>query len=205
MSLPCTLAAKCRADIIKLRKLSARANSSRLCFMEANMQTITKKLDELKHPDKNLRLHVDKQIKEYIRSIEMFGQIRPLVIDEKNVVLAGNGLLTALKSMGRKTADCYVVSELTSKQKKKLMLADNKIFELGVNDADAFNEILRELGDDIDIPGYDADLLKTLTASFDGIQKFSPEQANENYGNFEDVAHKKKTITCPHCGREIEL
>ena len=198
------------------------------------MQTITKKLVELKRPEKNVRVHSDRQIKEYIRSIEMFGQIRPLVIDENNVVLAGNGLLTALKEMGRETADCYVVTGLTSKQKKKLMLVDNKIFELGVNDTGAFDEILRELGGDIDIPGYDVDLLKTLTASFDmadkiispamseekfaemktpqakmqmppETQKFSVEQTNENHENFEDIANKKKIIICPHCGKEIEL
>ena len=129
-------------------------------------KVITKKLEDLKSPQKNVRVHSDRQIKEYIRSIEMFGQIRPLVIDENNVVLAGNGLLTALKEMGRETADCYVVSGLTSKQKKKLMLVDNKIFELGANDTSSFDEILRDLGGDIDIPGYDEDFLKTLTASF---------------------------------------
>ena len=128
------------------------------------MQTVTKNLSELKRPDKNVRLHGDRQIKEYIRSIEMFGQIRPLVIDETNTVLAGNGLLTALIQMGSETADCYVVTNLSEKQKKKLMLVDNKIFELGVNDSKVFDELLRELDGDIDIPGYDEELLKVLTA-----------------------------------------
>ena len=67
------------------------------------MQTVTKNVSELKRPAKNVRLHGDRQIKEYIRSIEMFGQIRPIVIDENNTVLAGNGLLTALMQMGRET------------------------------------------------------------------------------------------------------
>ena len=129
------------------------------------MQTVTKNVSELKRPAKNVRLHGDRQIKEYIRSIEMFGQIRPIVIDENNIVLAGNGLLTALMQMGRETADCYVVTNLSEKQKKKLMLVDNKIFELGVNDANTFDELLRELDGDIDIPGYDEELLKVLTAS----------------------------------------
>ena len=129
------------------------------------MQTVIKNLSELKRPNKNVRLHSDRQIKEYIRSIEMFGQIRPIVIDETNTILAGNGLFQALQQMGRETADCYVVGNLTAKQKKKLMLVDNKIFELGVNDTSTFDEILRELGGDVDIPGYDEDLLKTLIAS----------------------------------------
>lgn len=129
------------------------------------METVTKNLNELKRPDKNVRLHGDRQIREYIRSIEMFGQLRPMVVDEHNVVLAGNGLLTALQQMGRTTADCYVVTGLSEKQKKKLMLADNKIFELGVNDTNVFDELLRELDGDIDVPGYDEELLKVLTAS----------------------------------------
>lgn len=153
------------------------------------MQTVTKPLSELKRADKNVRLHGDKQIKEYIRSIEMFGQLRPMVIDEDNVVLAGNGLLTALLQMGRETADCYVVTGLTAKQKKKLMLADNKIFELGVNDTNAFDDLLRELGGDVDIPGYDEELLKVLTAN--------AKEADEiisSYGTFseEKVAEIKK-------------
>ncbi|MBQ4403317.1 MAG: hypothetical protein II857_02795 [Selenomonadaceae bacterium] len=145
------------------------------------MQTVTKNLSELKCSDKNVRLHGDRQIKEYIRSIEMFGQLRPMVIDEDDVVLAGNGLLTALLQMGRENADCYVVTGLSAKQKKKLMLADNKIFELGVNDQNVFDELLRELGGDIDIPGYDEELLKVLTAN----AKEADEIIN-SYGTFSE-------------------
>lgn len=147
------------------------------------MQTVIKNLNELTRPDKNVRLHGDRQIKEYIRSIEMFGQIRPLVIDETNTVLAGNGLLTALIQMGRETADCYVVTNLSEKQKKKLMLVDNKIFELGVNDSKVFDELLRELDGDIDIPGYDEELLKVLTASSN-----KADEIISSYGTFSEEA-----------------
>ena len=129
------------------------------------MQVITKKISELIRAEKNVRLHGDRQIKEYIRSVEMFGQIRPLVVDENNVVICGNGLLQALQQMGRETAECYVVSNLTENQKKKLMLADNKIYELGVNNVAVFDDMLKELAGDIDIPGYDSELLEVLTAS----------------------------------------
>lgn len=156
------------------------------------MQTVTKNLNELKRPNKNVRLHGDRQIKEYIRSIEMFGQIRPLVIDEDNVVLAGNGLLTALQEMKRETADCYVVAGLSDKQKKKLMLADNKIFELGVNDANVFDELLRELDGDIDIPGYDEELLKVLTAN----AKEADEIIN-SYGTFSEEKIKEMNTAQP--------
>ena len=193
------------------------------------MQTVTKKLSELRRPDKNVRLHGDRQIKEYMRSIEMFGQIRPLVIDENDTVLAGNGLLTALQQLGRETADCYVVGNLTPNQKKKLMLVDNKIFELGVNDSNVFDELLRELDGDLDIPGYDDELLKVLTAN----AKEADEIIN-SYGTFsEETVQAMKTakpytpqvqqqplmppqqsetpqsvqrfVTCPQCGEKIWL
>lgn len=129
------------------------------------MKVVQKKLSDLRKMEKNIRRHSPKQISEYVRSVRMFGQIRPLVIDEDGVILAGNGLYDALVSMGEEKADCYVVSGLTETQKKKLMLADNRVYELGMTDIEAFDEIIKSLGGDVDVPGWDADLLETLNAS----------------------------------------
>lgn len=43
-------------------------------------------VDTLKSPEKNVRKHNEKQIRELARSIEKFGQIRPVVIDENFVM-----------------------------------------------------------------------------------------------------------------------
>jgi len=127
------------------------------------MKVVRKKLAELHRSERNVRIHSDKQLAEFRRSIEMFGQIRPIVIDEGGTILAGNGLYEALHIMERTEADCYVAAGLSESQKKKLMLADNRIFSLGVDDLQGFDEIIAGL-DDLDVPGYDEDLLKTLTA-----------------------------------------
>ena len=129
-------------------------------------------LSKLRPPEKNIRIHSAKQIEEFKRSIEMFGQIRPIVCDEKYTIIAGNGLYAALCALGRTEADCYIVSGLSEVEKKKLMLADNRIFSLGVDDLQAFDEILLELGNDFDIPGYDASLLETLTISLDDADDY---------------------------------
>mgnify|MGYP004689573169 FL=1 len=123
------------------------------------------KLSELKKPEKNVRIHSEKQIKEFRRSLEMFDQIRPIVVDENYTILAGNGLYAALVSMGKAEADCYIIKGLSDKEKKKLMLADNKIFGLGIDDMEVFETFLAELGDDLDIPGFETELLETLTAN----------------------------------------
>lgn len=126
------------------------------------MKVVKKPLTDLHPPERNVRLHTDKQLKEFRRSVEMFGQIRPIVIDEGGTTLAGNGLFEAMKSMGRTEADCYVVTGLTEAQKKKLMLADNRVFSLGVDDMEALDAFVQELKDDLDIPGFEEDLLQAM-------------------------------------------
>lgn len=126
------------------------------------MQVTRKPLSELKRPRRNVRMHTDKQLKEFRRSVEMFGQIRPIVVDEAGTILAGNGLYETLLQMGKTEADCYVVSGLTEAQKKKLMLADNRVFDLGVDDLAALDEFVQDLKDDLDIPGYEEDLLRAM-------------------------------------------
>lgn len=129
-------------------------------------------LSKLKPAEKNVRIHSAKQIEEFKRSVEMFGQIRPIVCDEAYTIIAGNGLYAALTALGRTEADCYVIEGLSEIQKKKLMLADNRIFSLGADDIQAFDEIILELDNDFDIPGYDASLLETLTISVDDADDY---------------------------------
>lgn len=135
------------------------------------MKVIRKKLSDLKAPEKNVRIHSEKQVKEFVRSLNAFGQIRPIVIDEAGTILAGNGLYAALIAKGETEADCYVMKDLTENEKKKLMLADNKIYSLGVDDMDVFEEFLRDLGEDLEIPGYDQELLETLTADMSDVDE----------------------------------
>lgn len=122
-------------------------------------------LDQLRRPERNVRHHPQKQIDEMKRSLDMFGQTRPMVVDDDYTVLVGNGMLTAMEQLEWTEAECYVYKGLTEARKKKLMLADNRVYDLGLTDMDAFDAILQELAGDTDIPGWDESLLKTLTAS----------------------------------------
>ena len=128
------------------------------------MKTIKIKISELKAPERNVRIHTSKQIEEFVRSIKMFGQIRPVVVDENHTILAGNGLVEALSFMGKTEADALVMENLTENQKKKLMIADNKIFSLGIENLETLNAFLEDLQGDLDIPGFDEEILKTMVA-----------------------------------------
>lgn len=142
------------------------------------MKVSMMKLADLKRPEKNCRIHTDRQLKEFKRSVEMFGQIRPIVVDETNTILCGNGLYEALLEMGKTEASVLKRTDLTDAQKKKLMLADNKVYTLGTDNLEVFDEWLRELGD-VDIPGYDEELLETLLAETPEIDELVTD-----YGNF---------------------
>lgn len=133
------------------------------------MEAKKMKIAELHAPEKNVRVHTEAQIKEFEKSIRMFGQLRPIVVDENNTILAGNGLCVTLQRMGIEEADVYVMEGLTEAQKKKLMIADNKIFQLGVENMDVLNEFLEDLHGDYDIPGFDEDVLRQMMADTDEI------------------------------------
>lgn len=198
------------------------------------MKVTVKKLADLHVMEKNIRRHTDKQLKEYVRSITMFGQFKPIVVDENGLILAGNGLYYALQNMGAETCDCYVMTGLTENQKKKLMLADNRVYELGFTDTGIFDEIIRELGGDVDVPGWDADLLEMLNASVReatemvenyGVYDAGEVEAVNSKGSQPDTpaaapatapaaqppqddmthAETQRVIVCPKCGEQICL
>lgn len=145
------------------------------------MEVITMKLSEMVKPEKNVRIHTEQQLKEFERSVTMFGQIRPIVVDENNVIMAGNGLYDTLLQMGKETADVYKYEDLTENQKKKLMIADNKIFSLGIENLDTLNSFLEDLQGDLDIPGFDEEILKQMVSEAEDIT----EKLSE-YGTLDD-------------------
>jgi hypothetical protein len=135
------------------------------------MKTEKIALDQLKAPERNVRVHPQKQIAEIARSVKQFGQIRPIIIDEDNTVLAGNGLVEGFKSLGRTDIEAYRYTGLSPAQKTKLMLADNKVYSLGLDDQNAIFDAIRTL-DDFDIPGFDADILAGLMADAPSVADF---------------------------------
>ena len=154
------------------------------------MKVTRMKLSALKPPEKNVRIHSEKQVREFVRSLDAFGQIRPIVVDEDNTILAGNGLYAALMAKGETEADVYVMKGLSPNEKKKLMLADNKIYSLGVDDMDVFEEFLRDLGDDLEIPGYDLELLETITADLGDV-----DEMLSGYGTINDNTKQQIATT----------
>jgi ParB-like chromosome segregation protein Spo0J len=81
------------------------------------MHIETVALADLHPPPRNVRMHPEAQIVELMRAVTMFGQTRPVVIDEDNTVWAGNGLITALTRLGRTDAQALRMHGLSNAAK----------------------------------------------------------------------------------------
>lgn len=176
------------------------------------MKTETVDITKLKPNEANPRLHPVAQIEEMKRSVTKFGQIRPIVVDESNVILAGHGVYIAMMDLGMKKASVYRISGMTENDKKRLILADNKIADLGLYDQTKIFEMLDSLGDTFDVPGFNEDeLTRMLRAIDDSIKDFGkgePVAKNEedffsNENTEETRVNAGQRIKCPYCGREF--
>jgi len=127
------------------------------------------KLIDITLVEDNVRLHPKRQIEEYKRSLTMFGQTKNAVVDENNTVLIGNGLIIAARELGWEDVYAKQILDLSENDKLKLMVSDNKIFGLGVDNLDTIDSIFERLRDDLDIPGYDEETLKTMIADTETV------------------------------------
>ena len=150
------------------------------------------KLSDLHVPERNVRKHPEAQIKEFIRSVKMFGQTRPIVVDENNEILIGNGLYKAMEKLGAVTAEVLVRDDLSDQQKKKLMIADNKIYSLGVDDLDTINDFIKELLD-YDVPGFDEELLEMMMADAEEVTEKITEYGILDEDEVKDIQNRPQS------------
>lgn len=158
------------------------------------MEVIKMPLSALRRPERNMRMHPEAQIREYCRSLEKNGQLKPIVIDEDNVVWIGNGLYEAMIRCGYTEAYCLVKAGMTEADKKKMMMADNKIFDLGVDDINTFDAFIAELKDDLDIPGYDEEILRSMVSDVEEVTAAMQEYGTLDTEEVEEIraAQEKK-------------
>ena len=86
------------------------------------------KINEVKPNPKNPRLIKDDKFKKLVKSIQDFPQmleIRPIVVDENNIVLGGNMRLKACKEAGLKEVFIVRAENLTKEQKDEFIVKDN--------------------------------------------------------------------------------
>ena len=92
------------------------------------MQVSKVKISEVKTNPKNPRLIKDDKFKKLVKSIKEFPEmleLRPIVVDENNIVLGGNMRLKACKEAGLKEVFIVKADNLTDLQKDEFIVKDN--------------------------------------------------------------------------------
>lgn len=121
---------------------------------------------KLKPFKKNPRTHDENQVLQLARSIEAYGFTNPVLIDEKNGIIAGHGRLLAAQRLGIKEIPCVRLPYLTPDEKKAYVIADNKLALNAGWHPEYLPQQLDELlaaGYDMALTGFDTEELKALT------------------------------------------
>ncbi len=119
---------------------------------------------------RNARKHDERNLAAIASSLRRFGQQKPIVVGEGNVVLAGNGQLAAALSLGW-TSIAVIRTDLLGEEATAYAIADNRTAELAMWDQTALDELLREL--------QEADASLVEAAGFDFSKLVNRDEADE--------------------------
>ena len=114
---------------------------------------------------KNARAHPPEQVAKIVASIRAVGFTKPILVDERNEILAGHGAHMAAQQLEMAKVPVIVRRGLTQAQKRAYRLADNKIAEgsgwdnaiLAVEFAD-----LKAMGADLAMTAFDPDEIELV-------------------------------------------
>lgn len=110
------------------------------------MQLESLALADLTPDPNNARKHDSTNINAIMGSLDQFGQRKPIVVDQRNVVVAGNGTVEAAKRLGWDSISAVrVPADWDADRIKAFALADNRTAELATWDQAVLDAQLAEL------------------------------------------------------------
>lgn len=147
--------------------------------MTENLQVSVVDVGVLKPDPENSRQHSDKNIDAIARSLQRFGQRKPIVVWQ-GFVIAGNGTLEAAKKLGwEKIVVSMTPHNWTHEEARAFSIADNRASELATWDDFALSNQLIEL----DANGWELiDLgFDSISPSVLELEKPTPPVTNKLY------------------------
>lgn len=122
------------------------------------MEIINLGIEDLIPYARNSRTHSDSQVAQIAASIREFGFTNPVLIDDKDGIIAGHGRVLAARKLKLDEVPCIRLSHLTEAQKKAYVIADNKLaLNSGWDEELLKLEIdeLQEVNFDLSLLGFD--------------------------------------------------
>ncbi|MGB1893116.1 MAG: site-specific DNA-methyltransferase [Candidatus Latescibacterota bacterium] len=112
------------------------------------MKVERRKIAELKSDPANARKHSPRNLKAIRDSLDVFEQQKPIVVDSRGVVIAGNGTLEAARELGWEEI-AVVVTDLDPAHAQAFGIADNRTAELAEWDTDVLGQLLEGMDSDL--------------------------------------------------------
>ena len=136
------------------------------------MQVERVMIDELDCDPANVRAHDAKNLDAIKSSLKRFGQQKPIVVNEKGIVIAGNGTPTAARALGWDSIN-IITTELDGVNATAYAIADNRTGELAEWDEEALAKQLSALQIEdealVEAAGFSDEELTALVDEVTGI------------------------------------
>ena len=170
------------------------------------------KTSEIQSNKQNPRIIKEEKFKKLVQSIKEFPkmlEIRPIVVDENNVILGGNMRFEASKEAGLTEVPVKVVKTLSEEEKQEFIIKDNLSFgEWDWNIiGNEWNE--NELGD------WGMDVWQPDNIDFEPSLNPDTKYSEITQKEIEEEAKrlavemiresKNVDVICPECGHEFEI
>ena len=167
--------------------------------MKNNLSIQYVSTDIIKEYSTNAKTHNCKQINQIAKSIQAYGMLNPILLDENNTIIAGHGRYHALKKLGYQSIPCLHAKHLSDAQIQAYRIADNKLAENSDWDSELLSIELKSL-QELDI-NFDFD-----TLGFDSVEidQLLHDRGDQSYTEepLPDIPHNPVSQTGDifHCG-----
>jgi hypothetical protein len=157
--------------------------------MDARIST---DLQDLVEPIEDLSPHEDNprrgDIDRITRSLERFGQVRPIVCTDDGVIIAGNHTYLAAQNLGWPQIAAVRVT-MTEDEAEAYLIADNHASDGATWDDENLVRVLEDLRSKemLEWTGFTHDDLDDLIAAIDAVPETSPEEFTGDYAEPPEV------------------
>jgi ParB-like chromosome segregation protein Spo0J len=141
---------------------------------------------------RNARTHSEAQVAALAASIKQWGWTMPLLVDEKDTLIAGHGRVLAAELLKLEEAPVMVARGWSQAKIRAYRIADNKLALISGWDEELLGlelSDLRKLGVDLSLTGFTAADIDSLIAG---------EQPPGSFTEYDETIHTEHQ--CPKCG-----
>jgi DNA modification methylase len=138
----------------------------------------------------NSRTHSDAQVAQIAASIREFGWTNPILVSDKNDIIAGHGRLLAARKLGMEEVPVIVLDHLSKAQQRALVIADN---QLALNAGWDMDMLKAEI-EDLSLEDFNLDLLGFDEKFLDGLLEPEPTAGLTDEDDVPEVPETPKTV-----------